>query len=137
MTDNKKLNFQTTIPCSAKIIFKTINKILEKINDLDHNIQDLNFRIEVAAREMLTNAFEHGCHNKDEKIKIKCEVDFNKVSLTVIDPGDGFDWKSIDLTNKSDLISQKEKGRGLILINKVADEINFNEAGNIITAYFR
>lgn len=120
------------MPCEKEKISETIKKISEKVENLDHHIDNLNFKIKAATKEILANAVEHGCRHREEKIKIELKATASKVSIKVIDPGDGFDWKNADFGHSL----LKETGIGLGIINKAASEIEFNETGNIITVYF-
>ena len=129
----KKLNkLEFEMICQKEEISNIIARLKKEIENINHNIQDLNFKVEMTAREMLANAIEHGCQSAEEKIKIKLKTSPSKVSLIVIDPGNGFDWENADFT----IPLLEEDGRGLGMIEKAADEIEFNEKGNCITAYF-
>ncbi len=118
--------------CEKGKISDTIKKVREKVKKMDHHIDNLDFKIKVTTKEMLANAVEHGCQHKGEKIKIKLKATTTRFSIKVIDPGHGFAWKHADFNN----LVPKEKGIGLGIIDKVADEIEFNKTGNIITVFF-
>lgn len=103
---------------------------------------ELEFDLEIAAREMLANAIEHGCslaaaQNKvleEYPVKIKLKLNAEELLFEVKDPGPGFEWENYDLKTMPEF---SEKGRGLKMINNVADKIKFNQAGNLIKAYFK
>ena len=128
----KKLEFKLNLICTKEEIPNIIKKLKKEIKKIDHNILDLDFRLEMVTREMLANAIEHGCQQDEDKIKIKLETSPSTVSLQVQDPGDGFDWKNADFS----IPLLEENGRGLGMIDKGADKIEFNEKGNCITVYF-
>lgn len=141
---NTELNLNYEIKCRANEISPLLNKIFSKIRKtLAENFDsETEINLEIAAREMLANAVEHGCtlsaeennNLEDLKIKTTVEVSKAKIILTVKDPGPGFDWQSYNLEEMPEF---EEKGRGLKMINKVADNIEFNQKGNIIRAFFK
>ncbi|MFW5890784.1 MAG: ATP-binding protein, partial [bacterium] len=114
--NNFKSEFK--INCHQEEILPTITRLKKEFEKINHNIQDLNFRVEMAAREMLANAIKHGCQSEEEIIEIKLKISPSKITLKVIDPGNGFDWKNADFT-----ISLFEgKGIGLGMINQATDK---------------
>ncbi len=54
-----------------------------------------------------------------------------RLSLFVIDSGDGFDYKSADLTGKSDYA-----GRGMKLVSSLCTEVKIMGKGNSVMAYY-
>ena len=128
--------------CDPEIIKKFLKKLFEILESYEIKINNLDFRIELAAREMLANAIEHGCHDakirevekKCLKIIVKLKIKKDKLVLSVKDPGRGFEWEKCNLEAE---VSFEEKGRGLKMINEVVDELEFNKSGNkIIVCFF-
>ncbi len=132
--------FLYKINCRAAQIAGLLNKIFTQIKQEIEESSEVEFKLEMAAREMLANAIEHGCSlaaenkeaNDDLKIEVELKLKKESLSFQVKDPGPGFDWESYDLTTMPRF---EEKGRGLKMINKVADKMVFNQQGNIITIY--
>lgn len=128
--------------CKAEEISLILEKIFSELNNSIISAEEITFNLEIAAREMLANAIEHGCALAAEKsdnlaalkIKLELKVSKEKLVLQVKDPGPGFDWENCDLEIRP---SFAEKGRGLKMINQVSDQIKFNSAGNKITAVFK
>ena len=125
---------------SADKIGGLLKKVLSKIKNKVENRSELEFKLELSFREMMANAIEHGSklaadNDLDKKLKIKIELKIysDKMSIQVEDPGPGFNWKGYDFKINQNF---EEKGRGLKMINKVADKIEFNQQGNIITVFF-
>lgn len=137
-----KIDRNFKISCQAKEITPLIEKIFLLLQEKAALSEDLKFNLEIAAREMLGNAIEHGCssakkNNKDlSKLKIEIDLEINKelLKFTVTDPGSGFDWENYDLEKMTKF---EEKGRGLKMINKVCDQMIFNTKGNKVTAKFK
>ncbi|MDH5637534.1 MAG: ATP-binding protein [Nitrospinota bacterium] len=94
-----------------------------------------NVRLKVVIRELLINAIEHGCGG-DSSQSVECEIEYlggARFRVTVEDSGAGFDYSSIDWKIPGD--PQQERHRGFGLVNTLADEVEFNEKGNRVTAF--
>lgn len=141
MESNSKLEtYKFNISPNADEIESLLEKILKETKKGEKTSSEIDFKLELSLREMLANAIEHGCKlktnnnlRKDLEIKIMLKIYPDRIILQVQDPGSGFNWKDHDLKMS---LSFKEKGRGLKMINKVADKIEFNQKGNIITVTF-
>ncbi|MFP4020573.1 MAG: ATP-binding protein [Halanaerobium sp.] len=139
---NAGKKYQFEIKCEAGEIGPTLKSILSKIEKEVEDSQELLFKFELAAREMLANAIEHGCslaasNGKkldDLKIKTILKIAETNIIYSVEDPGPGFDWENYDLKTMPKF---EEKGRGLKMINKVTDKMEFNQAGNEIKVTFK
>jgi serine/threonine-protein kinase RsbW len=91
------------------------------------------FAVEMALREALANAIIHG--NREDprkKVRICCACDSKRGILIIVrDQGEGFDPSTIP----SPLIAENiasEHGRGIYLINMLADEVEFRRGGTEI-----
>ena len=94
-----------------------------------------NIRLKVVIRELLINAIEHGCGG-DPTLTVECEIEYlggARFRITVEDSGAGFDYESINWKIPGD--PQQERHRGFGLVNTLADEVEFNEKGNRVTAF--
>ncbi|MGM0549418.1 MAG: ATP-binding protein [Bacillota bacterium] len=139
---NAEKKYQFEIRCEAAEIGPTLKSIISKIKKEVDDSEELLFKFELAAREMLANAIEHGCalavsngKNFDNlKIKTVVKITEDSIVYSVEDPGPGFDWKNYDLTTMPKF---EEKGRGLKMINKVTEKMEFNQRGNKITVTFK
>ncbi len=116
--------------------FQALENIIQKVksflNTLD--IED-DFRLVVVVRELIMNAIEHG-NQKNPALKVRASVEKIgdlRFKVIVRDEGTGFDYRGIDLTMPED--PKKIRKRGLALVNSYADQLEFNENGNTVTAY--
>ena len=81
----------------------------------------------------MTNAIVHGCQ-KDSKKSVQCCVACDEkqgILIVVRDPGPGFDPASIP----SPIVGENlyaTHGRGIFLINQIADEVRFERGGTEI-----
>jgi DNA-binding response OmpR family regulator len=86
--------------------------------------------ISICIDELLNNALIHG-NDLDEtkKIFLKIVFDHEKLTLSVEDEGDGFDYKNL-LTESAENPQTLPTKRGLFIVNYLMDELSFNEKGN-------
>ncbi len=135
MSEFERRKFHFKMNCCKKAFTETMEKIVKACAPVLKDNTELKFRLEMAAREMLANALEHGCSCAEEKIMIVLTLENpRQLKLKVVSPGAGFDWQNIILNYMPHL---ETEGRGLPMIKIAADELEFNEKGNIITAVFR
>lgn len=136
-----KLEKKYQISCNPDSVSALIKKLIKEIDFLVSS-QKIKINLEIAAREMIANAVEHGCSSESLVSKsaqkliilITLEIKNEKLFLTVKDPGTGFDWKNFNFENDPFLL---ETGRGLKMIKTVSDHLIFNNSGSQITAVFR
>lgn len=89
--------------------------------------------VEIALLEALANAVVHGCKNDPEK-KVECCVacDEDRGMLIIIrDPGEGFDPKAIPSPIHGQNVFSLH-GRGVFLINQLADDVRYEKGGTEI-----
>jgi len=99
--------------------------------------QDNYGKILVATLEAVNNAIIHGNKSIDHKMVIvEIEYDQNQIKITVTDEGEGFDPKKIPDPTMPENIEELS-GRGVFLMTKLADSIEFNEKGNSVTMSFK
>jgi len=90
----------------------------------------------IAALEATNNAITHG--NKFDEVKqveIIFAMDNEKILLTVKDEGPGFDYQNIpDPTSPENL--ENMSGRGVFLMSKLSDQIEFEDKGSFVKMTF-
>ncbi len=139
---NSKIKKDFKIECKADEISPLLEKVFSELEKSVENSSKIMFKLELAAREMMANAIEHGCALAAEnaenlenlRIRIQLAIEAEELIFKVEDPGPGFDWENYDLDKMPKF---EEKGRGLKMINQVSDQIKFNSTGNKITAVFK
>ncbi len=90
-------------------------------------------RIEFTMIEAVENAYEHGNRKNDSKtITIRCWHKGNTYQYSVTDCGDGFD----KVIPSAPPALAEQRGRGLYSISQYADQVSFNDTGNVITFSF-
>ena len=90
----------------------------------------------IAVTEAFNNAVLHGNkHDLTKKVTITAEAFSEGVVFKVADEGEGFDFDNLpDPTDPENL--EKFNGRGVFLMNNLADAVEFNEIGNEVTLKF-
>ena len=90
----------------------------------------------IAITEAVNNAIIHGNKNiANKKTDIEYNFENQTITFTVFDEGNGFDFNDLpDPTNPENL--EKPKGRGIFLMNHLADMVNFIDNGNVVQLKF-
>lgn len=88
------------------------------------------FELYMVLDELLINAAEHGnAFNPDKKVRVSWAVTPYKIEIVAEDEGRGFDWKAI-LREKEKISLYHKRGRGLQIMQKLFDKLEYNEKGN-------
>lgn len=77
-----------------------------------------------AVGEALANAAQHG-YRPDTDIKVRCEVDFERIAVEVEDEGPGF-------APVSSLGKREAPGNGLTIMFCLVDRVSFEKNGRVI-----
>ncbi|MCF7874128.1 MAG: ATP-binding protein [Candidatus Omnitrophica bacterium] len=105
-----------------------VEKILKKLKNSGIK-EDVLFDLKLALNEALINAIKHG-NNLDSRksVFLKIIKKKDKLEICIEDKGKGFDHKNLKLpTVKNNLT--KQSGRGVFLIKKFMDKLDFFEGG--------
>jgi GAF domain-containing protein len=89
--------------------------------------------VELALHEALANAVRHGCGGDPSK-RVQCCVTHDargEVVIVIRDPGTGFDVRAVPDPLEDDNVF-KPSGRGIYLINRLMDEVQFADEGREI-----
>ena len=103
----------------------------------DAQCERLRNKLKTLLCEALANAIVYGHHEDPAKfVAVRIEVEATLVRVHVTDEGDGFDPATVTPPlDPSDL--DRETGRGLLMIQKLADHVQFNPQGNSICMTLR
>jgi len=121
-----------TLPGNAEAISPVVEKVMHVVTEMGC-AAGREFEIELALREALANAVEHGSgHDPSKEIQCCVACDHARGMLIVVrDPGPGFDPASIP----SPIMGQNlfsTGGRGIYLINQLMDEVRYEKGGTEI-----
>ncbi len=121
---------------------------LESLNQLESFIEDIRIKyslqeevyanVLICLNEACINAIVHGNRFTPElKVYINLEVwDKKRLVFNVSDGGKGFDYQTLE---DPTLVENREKevGRGVYIIRKLADQCIFNDRGNQLELHFK
>jgi serine/threonine-protein kinase RsbW len=97
----------------------------------------IRFRLQVVLSEALANAILRGNREAlDKWVDVRAELRADVIRVFVTDQGPGFDPSTIPETIRPEQIDEA-RGRGLFLIRKLVDAVQFNEQGNSICMILR
>lgn len=120
------------VASQTRYIRKVSSRILSL---LDHYKVDESriFDIRLCIEEAVRNAMVHGNHS-DKRLSVKTAywIDGDTLSIEIEDEGPGFDHIGVaDPTTPPHIL--KNSGRGVYLIKKLMDKVEYNEKGNKLT----
>jgi serine/threonine-protein kinase RsbW len=95
------------------------------------------FRLRVVLSEALTNAIVRGnAEDRTKWVDVRAELIPESIRLSVTDEGPGFDPGAVPEPLTPEQLDEAN-GRGLYLIRKLVDAVQFNERGNSICMILR
>lgn len=104
----------------------------------EFGVQDDAFgNVLIAVSEAVNNAIQHGNQNNpDAKVEVKVANQADVFCFQIKDQGTGFSYESLpDPTAPENLL--KDSGRGVFLMQHLADEVEFVNTGSVVNLYFR
>ena len=119
-------NLKRTIKSDFEEMYQVEDEIIAFITPY---VDDVDY-FRIGLHEMIINAIEHG-NDFDEQKLVQVEVSICEHSICIIiqDEGSGFDCQQQLNKELEDLVLADE-GRGLLIVDKIYDEVQFNESGN-------
>ncbi len=126
-----------------KLVFKSdiknislVEKLIDDISTVNEIHSDVYGKVLLAVVEGVNNAIVHGNKlNKDLDVVLTYYVDNEKIEFAIIDKGNGFDFANVpDPTIPENL--EKSHGRGIFLMNHLADGIEFLNNGSEVKLRF-
>jgi serine/threonine-protein kinase RsbW len=95
------------------------------------------FRLRVVLSEALTNAIVRGnAEDRTKWVDVRAELIPESIRVSVTDEGPGFDPNAVPEPLTPEQLDEAN-GRGLYLIRKLVDAVQFNERGNSICMILR
>ena len=119
--------------------YKSVADIERLIDKVCTNVgvnEDAYGNVLIAVTEAVNNAIQHG-NKENERLSINVSVSDNreKVRFSVKDEGLGFDFENLpDPTAPENIL--KENGRGIFLMQNLADSVEFKGKGNEVSLFF-
>lgn len=118
---------------------KNISLVEKLVDDVSVNFNlssDLYGKVLLAVVEAANNSIVHGNKMDETKnVTIEYQISDKYLEFLIKDEGSGFDYTSIpDPTLPENL--EKTHGRGLFLIENLADEVKYENEGSSIRLFF-
>lgn len=111
-------------------------KLVDKICESSQISEDHYGNILVAVTEAVLNAIDHGNKKNPEKtVGLSYELKGDTLKFNIRDEGPGFDYDNLaDPTDPENL--EKPNGRGIFLMKKLADAVEFEDDGRLVQLEF-
>lgn len=100
-------------------------------------VKEIYGRVIVSVMEAVNNAIVHGNKNDiSKRVSLVMELEDGVLKTTITDEGEGFKPMLLpDPTYPENI--ENIRGRGVFLMGKLSDKIEFNEKGNSVVMYFK
>jgi serine/threonine-protein kinase RsbW len=124
-----------SIPSEYSEVSKVESLVDRVCNDLGIQ-EDFYGNVLIAVTEAVNNGIQHG-NAFDSQLLVSVGVGdkSDEFCFTVKDQGRGFDYANLpDPTSPENL--EKENGRGIFLMQSLADEVVFEDNGRTVNIYF-
>ena len=125
----------------------TINSDIEKLKVVETLVDTLSKKLGVSDEvygkilistvEAVNNAILHGNKGDSNKmVTVNISADGNVLDITVTDEGEGFEYGNLpDPTDPKNI--ENLHGRGVFLMRRLADAIEYNSPGNEVKMKFK
>ncbi len=121
-----------SIPESLRLVEKFIDEISEELNLSD----EVYGNILIATLEAANNAIIHGNKEREDlNVEIFMEEEDKRITMTIKDFGSGFNPDDIPDPTAPENI-EKTNGRGVFLMSRLSDNIEFHENGTLVKLSF-
>lgn len=115
---------------------RKVEKLVDEVSTECNLSTEKYGNVLIATLEATNNAILHGNKlDEDKNVDIKCYWSKKELKMTIIDQGNGFDWKNVPDPTAPENV-EKISGRGIFLMVKLADKIVFNNEGRVVNLTF-
>ncbi len=120
---------------SDKLYINEVERFVEQICDEFNIYNNYYANILLSVTEAYTNAVEHGNHYDENKsVNIMFSSESNGLTFSIEDEGDGYEIDKIP--DPTDIKNEGVEGRGLFMINSLADQVELENNGSKIKLQF-
>jgi serine/threonine-protein kinase RsbW len=114
-----------------------VEGLVSDIFDRYHINHELYGNVLIALTEAANNAIMHGNgYDADKKVIINFDFAEPVLKIRVSDEGKGFDFDNLPDPTEPEYID-KPCGRGVFLIKRLADKVDFDRAGSTVSFSFK
>jgi anti-sigma regulatory factor (Ser/Thr protein kinase) len=131
-SDTLDVRLDLRFPADLEKLPQMVDSIMQVVSTMEC-AQGHEPGIELSLHEAMANAIRHGAGNDPKKmieVKVACEAEHGML-IVVGDPGDGFDPHRVADPLQADNV-YSDHGRGIFLINRLMDEVEFKRGGTEI-----
>jgi len=122
---------------SIKENLREIEKLIDNFKEIEKIDEGLYGKVLVATIEAANNAMVHGNKLDPEKtVKVEIIRGIDGIEIYVEDQGSGFDYMRIPDPTAPENI-ENIHGRGVYLMKKLSDEVNFYKNGTKVQILFK
>ncbi|MGH7577347.1 MAG: ATP-binding protein [Longimicrobiales bacterium] len=126
------MHYTLELPNDLQVIERSVEYLMERGGELGFNHDRLRLNLRVGVSEALANAMLYGnCRDPGKRVLLEARLSPAAITIRVTDEGCGFDPDRLD---DPTLPANRWRvgGRGIFLIRKLMDRVEFNERGNSI-----
>ncbi len=99
--------------------------------------EDLVYRVVLLTTEAVTNAMKHGNRfDPDKLVTVAFKALDDRIEIDVSDEGEGFNWQGVRNPLEEENL-MRDSGRGVYLIEALADEFRYEMGGRKLHMVFR
>jgi serine/threonine-protein kinase RsbW len=114
----------------------SVEKLIDKVCNAVGVNEEAYGNVLIAVTEAVNNAIQHGNReNENLQISVSVKDSTKEVCFSVKDEGLGFDFNNLPDPTAPDNIL-KESGRGIFLMQNLADKVEFIGDGNEVSLFF-
>ncbi len=113
-----------------------IEKLIDDISSQYELHSDVYGKLLLAVVEGVNNAIVHGNKlNLDKKVELEYHISEDSAEFIITDEGEGFDYNDVPDPTLPENV-EKTHGRGIFLMNHLADDIEFENNGSKVKLSF-
>jgi serine/threonine-protein kinase RsbW len=125
------------LPSDVNCIEEAVELVTRHCLAGHHTTKTMQFRLRVVLSEAISNAIVRGNSEDHAKwVEVRAELVPDSIRVWVTDEGPGFDPDTVPEPLRPEQLDEAG-GRGLYLIRKLVDAVQFNERGNSICMILR
>ncbi len=127
-----KLDYILELPNDLRAIERSVEYLMDRGAELGFDADRLRLNFRVGLTEAITNAMLYGnARDPDKRVRVEAHLSTDAIVVSVTDEGSGFDPRRLpDPTTPRNRL--RSGGRGIFLIRKLMDRVEFNDRGNSI-----
>jgi serine/threonine-protein kinase RsbW len=125
------------LPSDVNCIEEAVELVTRHCLAGHHASRTIRFKLRVVLSEALSNAIVRGnCEDRNKSVEVRAELVPESIRVCVTDEGPGFNPSTVPEPIRPEQLDEAG-GRGLFLIRKLVDIVQFNEQGNSICMILR